>query len=253
MAARTRARPRRTKAETPTTAADIDVKVDADLKRRWDAMHKVIASAQSRGASAWDELYEAAAKIIDGDPPLYVVGGYENAAEFCREVLKESERTARRNMRVARYASPREEAKYGVHLLDAALGYIEAKAGKPIDGSLPVDFARLKVPVAREGQTRSVLLADATIPEVTAATKKLLQAKGKSRAKESVIARAVVTTLKKVKSLAGIEVHERDGMLTFLRVPAASLAAFARAAASAKWSEASAAARGRNRPSTRPK
>jgi hypothetical protein len=52
-----------------------------------------------------------------------------NAAEFFRAVMKEEPRTASRYVRVARFASPRDEQAYGVNKLDAALGFIEAKLG----------------------------------------------------------------------------------------------------------------------------
>ncbi len=70
-------------------------------------------------------------------------------------------------MRVARYASPREEETYGPTLLDAAVSYMEAKYGV-IEDSLPIAFDRLKIPVTREGKERRLLLAECTVVDVTA-------------------------------------------------------------------------------------
>ena len=113
----------------PTTPADVAVPVDAKLKARWDAALAEVGKAKARGASAFDELYEAVGAIIDHDPPLYVLGGYASVKEFAAEVLGEKARTVQRNVRVARFASPRDEDKYGVTKLDAATRATRASAG----------------------------------------------------------------------------------------------------------------------------
>ena len=113
---------RRNKLAPKPSARDVKVAVDPSLKAAWDAIGKRLDAAEHAGASAFDELWEAAADAVNHDPPLYVFGGYKTAAEFFTERLHSDVRTAQRNMRVARYASPAEEERYGTTNLDAALG-----------------------------------------------------------------------------------------------------------------------------------
>lgn len=226
--AKTGAKPKKPTA-IPRPAPDVVVKVDADLKRRWDALLQVIDDASQKEKLDFDRRWEAAGEIVDHDPPLYVVGGYENAAEFYREYMKEEPRTARRYVRVAKFASPREEERYGLQRLDAALGFIEAKIGKSLEHPpLPVAFDKLRVPVG-DG---TKLVADATVAEITAATRKLTSA---SRKKPASAARsAVEKALAAIASLANVRVHERNGIVSFEGVPLAALAKFGRAVAGVK-------------------
>ncbi len=230
MAAKKRRRPASLAATTKQP--DVAVKVDAKLKARWDMLSKLVASAKGRGASAFDELYEAVGDIIDHDPPLYVVGGYANVREFSLAVLKEKERTVTRNVRVARFASPRQETDYGVSKIDAALGYLEAKAGKPL-GRVPVDFASLKIRVTKGKETRSVKFEDATVEQLRAATTALRTRAGTSTAKASPLLRGLRAKLGEGEAFAGTEVREANGALTFVRVPVGALGAFAKMLAAA--------------------
>jgi hypothetical protein len=116
----------------PITSASVDLKVDANLKRRWLELAGVLADAKRRGMSAFDELWEAVDEIANHDPPLYLAAGCATFKAFLEEHIGEDERTARRNMRVARFASPNEEATYGVSKIDAALSYLEAKTGEEL-------------------------------------------------------------------------------------------------------------------------
>ena len=210
---------------------DVLVKVDAKLKALYERSLGAIDDATSRGMSAFDERWEAADAILSHHPPLYVVGGYKDAREFFREVMHEEARTAFRWVRVARYASPREEELFGPTLLDAAISYMEAKYG-PVDGSLPVAFERLKLPITRGGAERKVPLAECSVREVVAATRKLRKPKrgGRHRAAD-----AFVESLGKIASLAGVQVHERAGLVTFANVPVAALDRFAAALRAATW------------------
>jgi len=164
----------RSKTPTPRKPTPgITVKVDAKLKKTYDALVAVIGRSSRTEMEDFDRRWEAAGAIVDHDPPLYVVGGHRNAAEFYRAVMKEEPRTAARYVRVARYASPRDEQTYGVAKLDAALGYIEAKLGKPLaHPPLPVSLDRLRIPTA-EGASKS--LESATFAELVAATGKLTE------------------------------------------------------------------------------
>ncbi len=85
---------------------DVSVRVDPKLKKAYDALVAVIGEASRKEAEDFDRRWEAAAKIVEHEPPLYVLGGYKNADAFFREVMQEEPRNARRFMRVAKYASP---------------------------------------------------------------------------------------------------------------------------------------------------
>jgi len=150
------------------SARDVKVAVDPSLKKAWDAVAKRLDAAEHFGSSAFDELWEAAADAVDHEPPLYVFGGYKTAAEFFEQRLHTDARTAQRNIRVARYASPAEEERYGTTNLDAALGWLEAKHG-PLGGRLPVAFDKLRIEV--DGKATS--FEKLTAAQINAATRAL--------------------------------------------------------------------------------
>lgn len=212
-----------------------EVAVDPKLKKRWDTLSAQIAAAIARDASAFDERWEAAARIVDHDPPLYVFGGHASAAAFFRDVMHESPRNAQRFVRVAKVASPRDEATYGVHLIDRALAWIEAKRGEPLDGALPTPLAKLRITIERDGKERTLPLAEVTIQEVEAATKKLLGAKGRSRAKPKGEAqKALEASLRADGALAGVRVQEKGGLVRIDGIPIAAWEVFRKAIAGSK-------------------
>jgi hypothetical protein len=224
------------KRRIPTAKAapqDVAVKVDPKLKRLWDQTRAAIAQAKGQGATAFDELWEAVARAVSHEPPLYVLGGYASPAEFFREELHEEERTARRYMRVAKFATPKEEATYGVAVLDAAIGYLEAKGGRAVDGVLPVAFERLRIPVAG-GVRASVPLAEATVAQINAATRALADGAKKKPGPKSAVRDAILAAVKGDKTLAAIAVHESNGFVSFTHVPVAAMARFARALSAAR-------------------
>lgn len=220
---------KRTPPRAKAVAEDVTVKVDPKLKRLWEETRAAIARARGQGAEAFDELWEAVGRAVTHEPPLYVFGGYASPAEFFREELHEQERTARRYMRVAKFATPKEEETYGVALLDAAIGYLEAKGGRAIDGALPVAFERLRVPVGG----RRVPLAEATVADVTAATRALAKST-RARGPRSATRDAMLEALKKEASLGGVRVHEANGFLSFTHIPVAALTRFLRAVSAAR-------------------
>ena len=89
---------------------------------------------------------------------------------------------------------------------------------------LPVSFDRLRV----DGKS----LANASVREINAATAKLTSA-GRKKPKTPEHT-ALVAALAKVASLRDVVVRERQGLVTFERVPLAALGHFVRAIASAK-------------------
>ena len=209
--------------------------VDPKLKKLWDKLSAQITAAIARDASAFDARWEAAARVVDHEPPLYVFGGHASAAAFVRDVMRESPRSAQRFVRVARVASPRDEAAYGVNLIDRAIAWIEAKRGEPLGGALPTPLAKLRIPIEREGKQRRLLLAEITIQELDAATKELLAAKGQGRAKPKAQAQKVLeTAFRAHRALAGVRVHERGGIVRIDGIPLAAWEAFRAAIAGSK-------------------
>jgi hypothetical protein len=188
----------------------IAVKVDPVRATRWKKLRAVLESERRKEAGGFDTYWEAVGEILDAE--LYVAGGFETADDFLREVVKEPRRTAIRNIRVARYASPEQEVRYGTAILDAAIGYVEAKLGAPAKGKLPIHFDELRVGAKK--------LADATLKDIQAATKALLGKKGKSKAKPpSPSEQAIVKALARVKPLSEVKVHVSGGMLHLSAIP----------------------------------
>src|SRR5262249_5932164 len=137
-------------------------------------------------------------------------------------VVKLPPRTALRHVRVAQHATPEEEARYSSSLLDAALGFIEAKTGAAIKGPLPIRFERLRIPVQGGG---TLALAEASVPQVRAATRALTRPEATRRAPAE---RAMAEAVHQVASLAGVTVRERAGFVHFGHVPLAALEHFVR-------------------------
>jgi hypothetical protein len=186
---------RKSKSAQTTRPASVRVEVDRALKKRWTALAAEVEDARREGASAFDRMWEAVAEIVEHEPPLYLAGGFATAKAYYAAKLGESERTARRCMRVAKYASPAEEARYGPSKLDLALNYIEASAGGPVKRRVPVDFAKLRIPVERDGRSQAISLDEATAEEIAAATRALVRGAGRSAARTSPLVRAIVERL----------------------------------------------------------
>ena len=228
--ARRRAQPKRSRPKPSPTSllaprAKPKVPIDRALKKRWTEAIAKVTRARDQGADAFDDLWETVAEIIEHDPPLYLAGGFPTATAFITKHLAETERTARRYMRVALFASPEEEARYGISKLDAALAWLEARAGKP-RGHIPVDFTRLRIPV--DGG-KTIPFEQASVQQLTTATRRQLARTRKPRGKRPPLVRAVVTALG--KRLGAISVSLTGGKLAIGNIAPADLPALARALA----------------------
>ena len=200
---------------------DVQVAVDPALKAAWDELAARLSAAMGVGAKAFDELWEAAGEAIEHEPPLYPFGGYKSPAEFFEQHLRTDARTAQRNVRVAKYATPDEEETYGVTNLDAAIAYIIAKFG-PIQARLPVAFDKLRIEVRDGARVGRVPFRELTAPQIARATRALHGKPAKHRARS-----AIEATFAKHPALKGIHVNEHGGRVTFIGVPGASLGVFA--------------------------
>lgn len=207
--------------------------MDRVLKQRWERTFSLMKSAKLKGASAFDELWEAVGEVVEHEPPLYLAGGFATAKAFFAANFEETERTAYRNIRVAKYASPAEEEKFGVAKLDLVLGYIEAKLGAPAKGRLPVDFASLKIPVERDGKMHHVGIADATAKEIAAATRTLTRTARKAPPFASPVVTAVTKAFAK-GALRTISVRWAAGKLSLGGIPPAAIPDLAKALSTLK-------------------
>jgi hypothetical protein len=205
----------------------VQVKLDPKHKERFEALLAEMRGARRDEAGGFDAYWEAVGAIIDGE--LYIAGGHETADAFFKTEVKAPKRTAMRLVRVARYASPAEEAKYGTAILDLALAYIEALTGGPIKGKLPIAFDKLKIPVERGGKVIKAPLAEASLREIREATRALLVKGSKSRYRRPPGEEALAAALRAEKALAEVTVSLSDGRVRFGAVPFASLSLFARA------------------------
>jgi hypothetical protein len=216
----------------PTSAlaepAHVELTVDRALKQRWEKALATVKASKQRGASAFDQLWETVGEVVEHDPPLYLAGGFSTARGFFAAHFDETERTAYRNIRVAKYASPAEEARYGVAKLDLVLSFIEAKLGAPAKGRLPVDFANVKIPVRRNGEDRKVGIEVATAQEIAAATRNLTRAARKTPAKVSPMVAALTKALSK-GALRAVTVRFSNGKLSLGGIDPAALPALVQA------------------------
>ena len=205
---------------------DVTAKVDPKLEAEWKKLAARIADAKGRGAEAFDELWEAAAAAVNHNPPLYVFGGYKSESDLFTRLFQTDLHSAKRNMLVARYATPKEEELYGASNLDAAIEYLQATHGS-LGASLPVAFERLKIPVHEGGHTKMVLFKNATVAEIAAATREL-QAKKPGATATDLVAKAIGAALGKHKAFAKVRFTVQGGLVHVRGIPLASLDLFAR-------------------------
>lgn len=223
------------KAARPTPRSRVALTVDARLKKAWMTAFSAVASAKRRGAGAFDELWESVAEIAHHDPPLYLADGCATFRDFLSKHLPDvDERTAKRYMRVAQFASPDEEVKYTVSKIDAALTLLEARAGAERSGRLPVDFEKLKVPVHEGGSTKQIAFAVASVDQIRKAARLAVasggaRARGGGAAKESPV---VVAIRKRLRGeLAHVTLRVSGGVVSFGNVGLHHVAALGKALA----------------------
>lgn len=213
-------------------AITIQVTIEKAKKQRFESLLVEMRASRRDEAGGYDAYWEAVGEVLDKE--LYVAGGHSTAEAFVREVVKMPIRSAMRNVRVARYASPAEEVKYGTALLDAALGYIEAMTHGPIEGRLPIAFDELRIPIQNKDATAKVQLIDATVEQVRSATRALLGATKKAPARKSAEEQAIVGALRKGKGLGGVAVSVRNGQVRLGAFPVNAFAELVRALAGVK-------------------
>jgi hypothetical protein len=208
-------------------AIKVTVTVDPKRKKAWEAAMLRLEAARASQATGFDDYWEVVGDIVDAE--LYVAGGHETPEAFYKAVVGHKKRTAQRMVRVARHATEQEIKDYTVSLLDAAISYVEAKAGGPTVGKLPIRFEAIRVPVKRDGKEVRVGLLDAGVVAVRAATKAVLKKSGSSRERVSPAAAEIADVLGAIASLKDVTVSVVDGKLKLGNIPLAAIGVLGRA------------------------
>jgi len=224
---------RRKRSVPRVSRAKVEVVIDRALKRAWDEAAARLERAQREGAGAFDELWETVGAILDHDPPLYLAAGLSTARAFLARYTHESERTAKRFIRVARYASPLEEERYGIAKLDAAIAYVEAKLGVPAKERVPIDWKNLRIPVTREAEVRRLPLDEVTVEELRATTRALTRRRPTARPGTPPLVAAITSALP-APLRREVKVRLSGDRLTLSNIPRAALADLAHALAKTK-------------------
>ena len=206
------------------------VKVDANLKRLYQAAVHLLASATAAGAIAWHRKYETVADIIEHKPPLYLAGGFSTDAAFCTAILDESQQSVIRSIKVAKLASAGDVAKFSPTKLSYAIAYVEAKNKAPIEGRGAIDFDTLKIQYKHGNKTVTKSLLTITRPELLEA---IGQVSGHAKpVKQSPVAKAAVAVVKEA-AVEGVQATVTKTQIV-LRVPFEGLAAIGKAFADFK-------------------
>ncbi len=202
--------------------------VDAKLVAEWRATEKKLRALVEQDATKFDARYELVAAVIDAEPPKYLGGGYKNFGDFCQRFLKETPRAVRRNVLVARCADAEEIKRFGPSLLEMAIQLLVAQKKITVGkGRTPVVFAKVKVPVVRDGDAKLVLLPEASWDEVAEALRLAKSAEGSGEADAvAPVVRALASALEGTP-LEAVEVRVKREALSFGNVPIAWLGRFA--------------------------
>ncbi len=179
------------------TRKSVVVRVDRKLKALYDEAMAKLHAAQSEGAHAWDDRYEALGAIIEHEPPLYLAAGFSTDLDFITSV-GEDKTSLYRNVRVAKYASPVEIERYGASRLDLAIALVEAQNGGPLKARTPIAFEKLRFTVKVAGKLATKSFGDLKVEDLRAA---LALAKGReARSKQaSPVSLALTQAFKKAK------------------------------------------------------
>ncbi len=202
-----------TKKTTATTSKPIVVKVDAKLKTLWTKELTVFKDSVRKDAKAFDEKYEAIARIIEHEPPLYLAGGCKTFHEFVEKYVHEDDTLVRRWVDVAKRATPEEEALWSPSRLAILLGILRAKSA---DGELPdkVAWRKLRVDLpGAKGKVKSVLGVEATLAQLREARAYILRKLDKTPKPTTKSASHLLEALKSA-SVDTPSVVYRDGWYT---------------------------------------
>ncbi|MDP3274511.1 MAG: hypothetical protein Q8Q09_04900 [Deltaproteobacteria bacterium] len=217
-------------APKPARGAELDRDAMTKLRGDWKIAHSKLRALVKSGAKTFDQRYELAAEMMDHEPPLYLAAGITSFAAFCAQVLEEDERVARRNVRVARHATEADVQRLGVHKIDAALSYLDAKGTKSVTKGLRrTDFDALRIALEMDGKKRLLPLAEVSIKQITDAAN--LKNRGATRRLASDPLLVQLDKAISKRPLVGVRVRKSQGKISFVGLTRESLAEFAKAIA----------------------
>lgn len=214
-------------AKAPTFPVPLEV--DGALKKQWEKALKALEAEQGKESGAFDRLWEAAASVVEHQPPLYLAGGLSTAQAFFQKHLRTDARSALRNIRVARAFTASDIEAHGVSKLDAALDLLEGREkadGAPGKGKgqgagekrEKVKLESLRVSVLRGGRRVEVPFAEASVEEVRSAARALKKQTGGRKHQVGRVATALEAALEKAE-LGEVEVKVTGGLVTLRRIP----------------------------------
>jgi hypothetical protein len=206
----------------------VKVRVDAERKKRYDQLRQRMAAARREEAAGFDDYWEAADDILEQE--LWNAGGYDTEQAFCKEVLKQDVRTAKRLAKVARHATEKEIEKYLPTLLEEVITLLEIKGGAPL-GRVPVSFQRVRIEKLVDGKRTTVGLDEASVADVRAHKRELLRRKGKARRAPSAAAQTLIDAITTIASLARVKLSVSDGLAHIGDIPLAAINTLGRALA----------------------
>jgi len=164
----------KTSTSKPSAASLAKQIASPTFKRAWEKALESLARAQARETRDWDALYETLGSILDHDPPLYLAGGFKTAREFlAKRFSDEDERTVRTKVKVARYFTPEDEAKFRLSRLELLVEYKTALAKGKLPPAAKIDPARerVRIPYGTGGSTRLAPFAKCNVQLLRAAVR----------------------------------------------------------------------------------
>ncbi|MBI4511333.1 MAG: hypothetical protein HY698_16995 [Deltaproteobacteria bacterium] len=197
-----------------------------------DAMERV-RKLREKGSVSFDELWEEVARLVDGEPPLFMAGGHRTLEEFLKKELPgETRRTVHRNILVALAFSPADEAKHGIAFLEEVAQYARTLASAE-ETPRAIDLDRLRVSVRKNGKLITKMARQATIDEIRAARRVLTVTKRKEptlNPAEDALRKAI----RKGSGLREMSVVVRKDAARFSPVPLEKITAFGKVLSSVK-------------------
>ncbi|MBI4509793.1 MAG: hypothetical protein HY698_09150 [Deltaproteobacteria bacterium] len=202
-------------------------------RKEYDAAMEHIRRLRARGSESFDELWEAVAEVIEGEPPLFTAGGHANVDSFIKkELAGETRRTVTRNVLVSRSFTPADEARHGIAFLEEVAQYAKAVAGAD-EVPRAIDMDRLRVPVRHQGKVKQKTARDVTYEELRAARKALARGTG-SKPEPNPQEEAIQKALRKQSRLKDVTARVRKGAVRFSAVPLEHLSLFVKSLAAVK-------------------
>ncbi len=203
---------------TPKPSTKSPVVIDKKVVAAWKEENAIYEASRQDESRGWDVRYESLGRILDGNPPLYLAGGFKTAREFLAVCEPDrSERTVRSYIRVARHFEPQHEDQFGIVKLETLIDILEAQNG----GVLPdarIDPATQTVSVPNGKGSKKIRFAEAGVEQLRSA---LRLARGQAR-KPSPADSPRVRALREALVKAGVKavgVQVRDGKLSLTGIP----------------------------------